>query len=299
MKEFNIKSNCDGLTLYGTIIEPEGDIKGLVHFCHGMAEHRKRYYGVMEFLAKNGYVCMIHDYRGHGQSVLSKDDLGYFYDDSATYIIEDVKQAMIAFKDMYKGLPLTLFGHSMGSLVVRKYIKLYPELVDKLVVCGSPSANPAVSAAILLTKIFTKLKGDHYRPKLIHNMAFSAYDNKFGKNESWLSVNMDNAIAYAKDELCGFMFTCNGFMNLFTLLKDVYDLKGWKVVNKNMPILFIAGQEDPCIGDEKQWLEAQDFLRKVGYTNIEKILYPGMRHEVLLETEKEKVYKDVLQFIKK
>ena len=87
-----VNSNCDNLPLSVAIFEPEGEVKGIVQFSHGMAEHKERYFGFMEYLAERGYASIINDHRGHGGSVKCEDDLGYFYDETATYVVEDVHQ---------------------------------------------------------------------------------------------------------------------------------------------------------------------------------------------------------------
>ena len=114
-KMFTVKSECDGLELDVTVFEPENEIKGIFQISHGMAEHKERYYKFMEYLEQNGYVTVINDHRGHGKSVKSNDDLGYFYDNSAEYIVEDLHQITKLMKEQYSNKPLVLFGHSMGS----------------------------------------------------------------------------------------------------------------------------------------------------------------------------------------
>ncbi len=300
-KEYiKINSDCDGLPLSVAVFTPENEVKGIVQLSHGMAEHKERYYGFMEFLADRGYACIINDHRGHGQSVRDKNDLGYFYDDTANYIVDDLHQLTEYMKQRFPSKPVCLFGHSMGSLVVRKYIKKYDSDITKLVVCGSPSRNPMVGAALALVKIQKAFKGERYRSNMIQNLAFGSY-NKNIKNpvseNAWLSEDRNNVTAYEKDELCGFVFTLNGFRNLFLLVKEVYSTDGWAMKNKNLPVLFIAGADDPVIVGEKEWKQSQDFLKGRGYTNVKGKLYEGKRHEILNEGIKSQVYQDVLDFI--
>ncbi len=297
-KMFTVKSECDGLDIDITVFEPENEIKGIFQISHGMAEHKERYYKFMEYLTQNGYVTVINDHRGHGNSVKSNDDLGYFYDNSAEYIVEDLHQITKLMKEQYPNKPLVLFGHSMGSMVVRKYIKKYDDEIDKLIVCGSPSRNKYAKVGLNVAKIVEKLKGEKYRSKFIQKLAFGSYSSKKEKSEnSWICDNEDTVDQYDKDELCGFIFTTNGFQNLFGLMIDIYDKNGWKLNNKNLPILFIAGSRDPVIMNKEKWLESQDFLKTIGYNNIQNRLYNGMRHEILNEKESYLVYKDILDFI--
>lgn len=297
-KRFTVKSKCDGLDLDITVFEPENEIKGIFQISHGMAEYKERYYKFMEYLAKNGYVTVINDHRGHGKSVKNNDDLGYFYDNSAEYIVEDLHQITKLIKEQYFNKPVVLFGHSMGSMVVRKYIKKYDNEIDKLIICGSPSRNKYAKVGLNVAKLVEKLKGEKYRSKFIQKLAFGSYSSKKEKSEnSWICYNEEIVDNYDKDELCGFIFTTNGFQNLFGLMIDIYDKNGWKLNNKKLPILFIAGSNDQVIINKEKWIESQEFLKNLGYKNIQNKSYDGMRHEILNEKESNLVYKDILDFI--
>lgn len=296
-KNINIKSNCDGLELAVSIFEPVGKIKGIFQISHGMTEHKERYYDFMEYLTDNGYVCVINDHRGHGKSIKNKDDLGYLYDDNGDYIVEDLHQITNYIKELYPDKKIILFGHSMGSLVVRKYIKKYDLDIDKLIVCGSPSNNPLCGFGIFLTKVLSKIYGSHYRSNLIQNIAFGSY-NKFNSTSknAWLCSVDDVVYNYDEDELCGYIFTLNGFRNLFSLIRDVYS-SDYKVNNKDLDIYFIAGSDDPVIVSIDKWISSQNFLKNIGYSNISSDIYSSDRHEILNEKDKNIVWKNILEFI--
>lgn len=300
LEELKIKSKQDDLELSISIVKPEGDIKGIIQISHGMAEHKERYYPFMEYMANFGYISVINDHRGHGKSVKNKEDLGYFYDENAEFIVEDLHQITLYIKDQYPDKELILFGHSMGSMIVRKYIKKYDNDIDKLIICGSPSKNSLAGMALLMVEIQTFIHGGHYRSNLIQNLAFGSYNDNIEKSispNSWICANEEVVQKYDEDELCGFVFTLNGFKNLFKVMRNIYSNKGWKLQNKELPILFIAGGQDPVIINEEKWIQSQDFLKKKGYKNISRILYDGMRHEILNEKENEKVFKDILKWI--
>ena len=123
IKEVTLNSKCDNLPIGIMIFIPEGEIKGIFQISHGMCEHKEMYYNFMEYLTNQGYVTIINDHRGHGESVKNKNDLGYFYDNTADYIVEDLHQVTLYIKEMYPNKNITLLGHSMGSMVVRKYMK--------------------------------------------------------------------------------------------------------------------------------------------------------------------------------
>lgn len=302
IKEFTLISEQDQQIISAVKVIPDTPVIGVIQLVHGMAEHKERYLPFMTYLAQHGYVCVMHDHRGHGKSVVSNNDLGYFHDKNGTYLIEDIHTLCQLMKQQYPDVPYFLFGHSMGSLLVRCFCKRYDDEIDALVVCGSPSENKAAKAGKLLVKAMEKVKGEHYRSDLIQHMAFGAHQKAFPKGESenvWLCSDQSVVKAYDEDPLCGFVFTLNGFENLFTIMMEVYDAHGWKMKHKALPIRFIAGGDDPCIVNEAKFKEAAGFMKTLGYENVTARLFEGKRHEILNEDIKEEVYEDVLAFYDK
>ena len=203
-------------------------------------------------------------------------------------------------KERYGGeLPYHLFGHSMGSLVVRCYLKKYDDELDSLIVCGSPSENKTAKAAGFLAKTACKM-GAHKKGKFFQKMALGLYGKALGEDESengWISYNKENVKAYDENPLDGFVFSNNGFLNLFLLMDETYNKKGWQVKHPSLPILFIAGADDPCIGSKKQYAQAMTTLKKRGYNQVRGMLFLNRRHEILNEDDVEKVYDAVLHFL--
>lgn len=300
MKEnFYITSEEDRLKLHVLLMEPNEKPKGIVQICHGMAEHKERYEPFMEMLCEQGYVAVIHDHRGHGKSVRRAEDLGYFYDETGEKIVEDAHQVTLWVKKKYPGLLLHLFGHSMGSLVVRCYLKKYDYEPDSLIVCGSPSENPMAPAAVAMAKALCRT-GERNPGKIFQKMAFGAFGKNLSEGESpngWISYNRENVRMYDENPLDGFMFTNNGFLNLFLLMQNTYGKKGWELQHPSLPILFIAGADDPCIVSKKKYVQAINSLRKRGYNRVKGTLFLNRRHEILNEKEPEKVYGVINKFL--
>ncbi len=299
MKTLRLNASADGVELAVAVAEPKGPAKGIFQIVHGMAEHKERYYAFMDVLAAEGYVVVIHDHRGHGESLKSPDDLGYMYDGGWLAMVEDVKVVQNWAREQYPDLPVTLFGHSMGSMVVRSFAKRYDSSIANLIVCGCPSDNPAKGAGRALTRIIAFFRGWRYRPDLINQMSFGAYNKPFESEGpcAWLSRNPDNVKTYLKDPLSGYCFTANGFYGLLGVMKDCYSPKGWAMKNPSLKVLFISGADDPCRIDDKAFGKAVAFMRERGYTNVKSKLYPGLRHEILQEKEAPEVYADILSFI--
>ncbi len=299
-KFYKTKSKVDGLSLEVMVIEPESDAKGILQMCHGMAENKERYQSVMEKMAENGYICVMHDHRGHGS--IKNDDLGYFNDSTGNAIVSDVIQITDEIKIKYPDLPIILFGHSMGSLVVRCVMKRNDDAYAGLIVCGSPSKNPLTPLAIMLVKVMRLFLGKRHRSKLIDKLAFGTYNKGFDEvyyPHSWISSVKEVQDAYQASDKCGFLFTLNGYLNLFLLLKNTYDPNGWQMKNKDCPIYYIVGEEDPCRISEQDFNNAVNFMRDRGYIHVVSKVYPHARHEILNEFCKEEVMQDMLTFMDK
>lgn len=297
IKKDYIKSSSDGLRIEIAYIIPTNEIKGIVQFSHGMAEHKERYFEFMKYLSSKGYVCIINDHRGHGNSVKDKKDLGYFYTEDIDFIIDDLYDVTVYIKNKYPNYPIYLFSHSMGTLVARGYIQKYDNEIKKAILCGPPTKNSFTSLAILLA-YGSKIIGKDNKPnKMLNNLTFKSYNNSYQLENEWLSKNSENISVYNNDELCGFIFTTNGFINLYKLLKRVYNANLYKVQNEELETFLIAGDMDPVIQSTKRFKELEKFLNDMGYKNTKSKLYPDLRHEILNENECKQIYKDILNFI--
>lgn len=297
---FTIQSKVDGLELKIAMVLPKTEIKGIIQFSHGMAEHKERYFYFMSFLAEKGFASVIHDHRGHGSSVKDSADLGYFYDETGDAIVEDLHQITLEIKNRFPNTPIILFGHSMGSLVARCYLKKYDSDIDKIIICGAPANNPLIVPAQLIVAFLKMLYGERHRSKFIQNLTFGSYNKQVGEKDlenAWLCTNHQVVEEYNNDKLCGFTFTLNGFKTLFTLVQNTYSKSGWILSNEDLPILFIAGEADPVISGEKGWLAAQRFLQDRGYKSVKGILYDNMRHEILNERNNHLVFSDVVNWL--
>jgi len=303
LESFSLDASADGLELAGLLSIPDkrdNAPRGIVQLVHGMCEHKERYIPLMEFLTSHGLVCVIHDHRGHGASVKSPEDLGYMYDGGWRAMVEDVRVVNDWIKTKYPGLKLVLYGHSMGSMVVRSFAKRYDDRIDALVVSGCPVDNPAKAAGKAMAWCFGHLKGWHYRPALLQKMSFGAYNKPFadeGWKAAWVCSDPDALKAYHDDPLCQYVFTANGFYNLMGVMQDCYGAKGWAMKNPALPIHFMSGEQDPCRGTDAQFHKALQLLAQVGYTQVTAQVYPQMRHEIHNETLRGRVWDDLLLFI--
>lgn len=289
-------SDADGLKLHAMTMYPDCEPKAIVQIAHGMSEYKERYIPFMEYLCSQGYVVVIHDHRGHGKSIKSAEDLGYFYENGAVNIVKDLHQVTKWIKKKYPDLPLILFGHSMGSLVSRVYLKKYDKELQGLIICGCPTENKVWWYGAHLSKLIRLVFGEHYRSRLLNAAIFGQHMRKYrrdGSANSWICANQDTVKSYDEDEKCGFIFTTNGFLNLTRLMGATYRKRGYEVRNKTLPIWFMSGADDPCMGTRTKFAQAIQLLQEVGYEHVTGHLYEGLRHELLNEKCADRIYEDV------
>lgn len=292
---FSLASKQDGLPLSVMQVAPEGEIRSLVQLAHGMSEHKERYLPFMQYLAERGCLCVLHDHRGHGASVRRREDLGYFYSDGDIALVEDMHQITLWMKQKYPGKKLFLFGHSMGSLAVRAYCEEYDHEIDSLAVCGSPGYNFAAPFAQALVRLLILLKGDRHRSRIMQAATIGMFARKFPDADhpsAWISAHLENVIAYEQDPLCSFIFTLNGNLALLNLMRRAYSLKD---VRKDLPVRFYSGAEDACMMGKKGFDHAMKCMRRAGCRDVQGHLFPGMRHEILNEAEKQAVFECIWQ----
>lgn len=296
-KTMEFMSEMDSQKLEILIIAPEKP-KAILQLAHGMCEHKERYLPFMEYMVAKGYVCVINDHRGHGGSVRSEKDLGYFNYNGGEYLVEDMHQVTEKIKGMYPQLPLILLGHSMGSLASRCYIKKYDDELAGVILCGCPARNNLSAAGLVLDKAMQFGKGARAKSSMLQKLLLGEYEKAY-KSEgkcAWLCSNKDVVKAYEEDPLCNFEFTLNGYEALIWLSNTAHSNTGWEVNHPDMPVHLIAGSGDPCIVSRDRFRDGVNQMRRLGYREVTSYLYENMRHEILNEIGREQVYKDIADF---
>ena len=297
-QELTLKS-VDGYELALALFEAQNP-KAVIQFIHGMEEHKDRYDAFAEFLSENGYICVTNDLRGHGKNA---PILSHISDKKGEkLLIEDQKEITKLIKKKYPELPIYIFAHSMGTIITRVLLQEEGDQYKKVAMSGYVNPNPVAGIGGALVSIITVFKGPKGHSKLINGMAMGPFTKAVEDRKTdldWLSYNEDNVQNYIADPLCGVEFTLGSFHTLMKLLSQMAKPKAFKKVDKEMPILLISGDADPCTGGEKGRANSLSVLNKAGYEKIEVITLEHMRHEILNETEKEKVYKAVLDFYNK
>ena len=304
MSDIFYPSHDGKTTIHACIWRPEGEIKGVVQIIHGMCEYAERYAPFAEFLNSKGYLVCAEDHLGHGKSVVSENELGYFNKQRSTKIVlDDIRELQLKVKGQYAGKPYFVLGHSMGSFFCRKYISLYGSDLDGAIIMGTGfKGKPTLNFALAFVRLNALFCGWRHRSKFILKIAFGSYNKRFKPAKSqnaWLSKDGENIAKYEADPLCGFPFTNNGYNILFNILKDACSKKTIKAVPEDLPVYFVAGTDDPVGDYGKGVKKAKKKFEKAGVKDVSVTLYEGARHEILNDFCKQQVEGDILEFIEK
>lgn len=303
-KEFSFPAANGGHDIYACLWfdEDAQEYKAVVELIHGMEEHILRYQGFAVFLAQQGFVVCGHDLAGHGRSVETQEDLGYFgqTDNSWKYLIYDINYLVDFMKKRYEKLPYFIIGHSMGSFLAREFAAEYGEKLSGAVFLGTSGGNPLLDAAIALSKEGIKHKGIKEKGIAVQKMAFGAFNLKCIPKRTpydWLCSDDQVVDRFIADEKCGFLFTNGGFRDLFQLLKTVSSPKWAKRIDTKLPMLLVSGTDDPVGEYGKGVKRVYQGLLDAGCNNVSMKLYEGDRHEVLNEKNNYTVYRFLLRWL--
>ena len=261
MTDFTLPSCVPGRTLHAFRCVPEGEVRAILQLSHGMVEFIDRYKPLAEYLAARGILVTGHDHLGHGGSIRTRADYGYFAQpDGNRAVLDDLHAVTALTKQLYPGVPYFLLGHSMGSFYARQYLCEWGDELDGAIIMGTGFQPKAlVATARTLCRVLAVFFGWEHRSKLVANLSFLGYNRGLeGRTpQDWL--NRDQA-----------------------------------EVDK-----YLAGDADP-VGERTAGVRrAIQSLRDAGVGNIESKFYPGARHELLVETNKAEVFADIAGWLDK
>ncbi len=307
-QELKILSTDGTHKLASVVFLPTCQPVGFFQVVHGMTEYIGRYERFMTDMAERGWICFGHDHLGHGHSVNDASELGFIaHENGADLLQRDVKKVADTIIKHYtpagKKLPYILMGHSMGSFVVRLAVEKKYVAPNRLIVMGTGGPNPVAGVGLVLIKIIKKLRGERHISKLLENVAFGNYNDAWGggtdyDTDPWLTSIQSVRMRYYEDPLCSFKFTTSAMGDLVTLTKEANRKEWFKNMPKNLPVLLVAGQDDP-VGDFSEGVEkVHNGLLKAGVKSEMKI-YENARHEILNDISYNDVVRDILAFVSK
>lgn len=301
-KDFYFNSSTGKNKIHARMCVPDAEPRAIVQIIHGIAEYIGRYDEFMSFLADNGIIAVGTDHLGHGKSIESEEQTGFFaYDNGWDYVVRDEEVLRLAMHENYPELPIIVFGHSMGSFMTRTLLIRYPDAFNAAIISGTGNQGAAlVNGGLFMGNLVTGLWGAHHYSKFLNNLAFGSY-NKIYENPKteydWLSRDETNVQKYIDDPLCGFIPSCSLFRDMMTGVKFITNKKNLTAMNKDMPVYFMSGDMDPVGECGKGVQKAYNNFLEAGMKDVSIKLYPGGRHEMLNEINKDEVYADILAWL--
>jgi len=296
----------DNLTNYYKIWMPKTEVTpvAVIQIIHGMAESIKRYDEFAVLMSEKGFIVVGQDLRGHGETA-HRNSLPYGFfrkKDGWKAVLDDIHELNGILRLEYSELPLFILGHSMGSFLLRNYLVNWPEeSLSGAIITGTGHAAPVQNFAIRkIAENTIKKNGPEYPAKLIRKMTFDDYNKHFKPNRTsadWIS--RDNAVVDKAEADPEFGFTCTGglYLDVTEGLKNISDRNNLLKMNKNLPVLFYSGNNDPVGNFGKGVLKVVGLFKKAGMENIQLNWCSGGRHEILNEINREKVFREIFEWI--
>jgi alpha-beta hydrolase superfamily lysophospholipase len=280
----------------------EGTPRGIVHIAHGMAEHGARYARLAEALTGAGYVVYANDHRGHGATARTPDELGIFAAQGGfRLVVDDLALHVEREKAAHPGLPLALFGHSMGSFLVQQVMyERGRELAAVVLSASNGKPTPIAAAGRLVARAERLRLGPRGKSPVLRALSFDAFNKAFKPNRTaadWLSRDAAEVDKYVADPLCGFMCSTTLWIDLLDALPAISDPANQARIPKDLPVLVLAGSEDPVSERTKGLEQLLGAYRAAGLCDVRSKFYPGARHEIVNETNRDEVTRDIVTFL--
>ena len=281
---YHFHSNADGARIVAYAWRTDDAPRGTVLIAHGLAEHALRYKRFADALTGAGFAVYAHDHRGHGASLLEPGALGEAGEAGWFGLVTDLTQHAALVRERHAGLPLVLFGHSMGSFAAQHFLVDHGDTVNGVILSGSTDIG-AVAAMIAESG-----KAPSFAD---YNAAFEPARTPF----DWLSRDEAEVDAYVADPLCGFDAPEPFAASMLHGANEYADPERLEKAPRKLPILFVAGDKDPLNGGLMLLNSLVQKYRAAGFADIETQFYADGRHEMLNELNREEVTADILSWL--
>lgn len=297
-KEFTYPSSDGVHQVHAVLWLPEsGEPRGVVQLVHGICEYALRYDPFARYLTDHGFAVTGNDHLGHGLTAKGPEEYGYFSD--WWHLVRDVRDLRETVGKLIPDVPYFILGHSMGSFVTRTYLIDYPGTLTGAILSGT-GQEPALTVAA--GKLLTGMGDPHKVNKLFYQLSIGAYNKQFAPARTgadWICRDEKVVDAYLADPLCNFQTTAGMNHAMMTGLQYVAKRENLDRMDKETPIYFFAGDADPVGASGKGVEKVAGWFRRAGVKDVTVKLYPGGRHEMLNELNKEEVYADTLAWLEK
>jgi alpha-beta hydrolase superfamily lysophospholipase len=292
---------ADGFSLFVYRWLPDKAPKAAVQLAHGLAEHSGRYARLAGALTRAGYAVYAADHRGHGRTARAPEDLGFFAErEGWRKCVDDLWHLHNRIAADHSGLPLLLIGHSMGSFMAQQFISEHGRGLAGAVLSGSGGRPLRLTAAVRLLARMERLRlGGRGRSALINSLTFGAFNKPFEPARTpfdWLSRDHAEVDKFVADPLCGVPSSLQLSIDVLDALDDVTSVSRQSRIPKPLPIHIIAGTRDPVSAGTRTLSQLLAAYRAAGLERVTYRFYPGARHELFNETNRDEVTRDVIDW---
>lgn len=290
---------ADGTTIHYRRWLPAAQPRAVVQIVHGATEHSGRYDRFAKALTAQGYAVYATDHRGHGRTRLRSGATGDAGPDAWNRMVEDEIAFTQRLRAAHPGLKVALFGHSLGSFLAQDYIQRRGELLDALIYSGTSYGPPPPQP--LLDTLNQTVRTNPLGPSEVWANLFKDFNKPFNGTTGfeWLSRDPEEVRKYVNDPLAGFAFSNELVRDIFTGFARMRDPALEARMPKNLPLLIIQGQLDPVGENLVGTNRLMERYKALGMTRVEHRYYDNARHELLNETNRDAVTKDVLDWLAK
>ncbi|CAD5107373.1 alpha/beta hydrolase [Zestomonas carbonaria] len=274
--------------------------RAVLMLSHGMAEHSARYARFAEALVRAGYALYAHDQRGHGKTA-QRGVLGHYAVQGGWQrVIDDLANLNQHIRQHHPDTPIVLVGHSMGSYIGQAYLIQRSAEVQGAILSGSNYQPLGLyRAAAAIARFERWRQGPTGRSALIEFLSFGSFNKAFKPNRTafdWLSRDPDEVDKYIADPLCGFRCTNQLWIDLLEGLQQITPTANLAKIDHDLPLLVVGGERDP-VSQGKRLEDLAAALRRAGLRRVELKIYPGARHELLNETNRDEVTVDLVDWL--
>lgn len=281
----------DGKEIYTRLWEDVAEPIGVVQICHGLGEHSGRYDHFARFLNANGYIVFADDHRAHGHTDNGSGDC---QGEPAVDTVQDLLFFNRWLRERYPRLPLIFFGHSYGSSLAHRFIQ-FPSSICACVMTGVNMMPHGMLKAMGGLMYLAK----SVAPGNLISMTSDSMNKRFPDRDvphAWLTRDPEIRKEYEADPFCGTPSSLRFNHSMTKMMCQATDPENLKKVPDSLPIAMFCGEDDSAGGFGKGPKTALEIYRKYG-KNITLKLYPGARHEVLNEINRDEIYQDILSFL--
>ncbi len=282
---------------------PEGEVKAVVQIVHGIAEYIERYDEFAVYLNSLGYLVVGEDHMGHGQSVGKEGKLGYFHGGWFA-AVEDSVSLLHKTKQEYPNVPYVLFGHSMGSFMARTMLCKYRDLgLSAAVICGTGwQPRALLPGAIAVCQAVCNRVGEENPSEKLQNLVFGSYNAHVEHPRTeydWLTRDKKTVDDYIAHPSCGFTASAGLLRDLLRGIQYIEKPENLAKMDKAIPVLFVAGGEDPVGAYGKGVKKAAEEFKKAGMEDVTTRLFPLCRHEILNEINRREIFEFISGWMEK